>query len=72
MIYMRVNTYRQHSFALDPKEQPSLRFIRQSPVTAFVAFNFEDIYGQLSQIQKPLSLKATRMLLEVKMMIIDK
>lgn len=36
------------------------------PVTAVIAFDFEDIYRQLSQSQKTLSLKVMRMLLKVK------
>lgn len=70
MIYRRINIYRQNSF--DPEEEPYLRFISQLPVIAFIAFNFEDTYVQLSQIQKTLSLKVTRMLLEVKKKTIEK
>lgn len=52
--------------SLTQKKSLIFSFIRWLQVMDVTTFNFEDVYGQLSQNQKTLSLQVIQMLLEVK------
>lgn len=55
-----------------PLTQRNILILGVLAVIAVIAFDFENIYRQLCQIQKTLSLKVTRMLLKVKKKTRDK